>query len=326
MKYFVTGATGFVGGHVARQLRLAGHDVVALVRDLERAEALVTLGVKPVQGDVMERESMRAPMTGVDGVFHIAGWYKIGVKDRTSGVAINVDGTRNVLGLMKELKIPRGVYTSTLAVNSDTGGKLVDETYRFSGRHLSEYDRTKAAAHDIAENLIRDGLPLVIVQPGLIYGPGDTGPSHDVLVDFLKRRLPLTPQRTAFCWAHVDDVARAHILAMERGRAGESYFTCGSVHTLAEVIRLAEAISGVPAPRLAAPPWMLKGLSGLMKVVDRVVPVPASFSSEYLRVIAGTTYIGRNAKAREELSWVPRPLKEGLAETLLDEMKVLGMT
>jgi nucleoside-diphosphate-sugar epimerase len=164
MKYFITGATGFVGGVLAKQLREAGHEVRASVRSLEKAKDLQTLGVKLYKGDVTEKESMREPMTGVDGVFHVAGWYKIGTKDKSGGEQVNIQGTRNVLELMQELKIPKGVYTSTLAVNSDTHGQIVDESYRFAGKHLSEYDRTKAVAHEIAEEFITKGLPLVIVD------------------------------------------------------------------------------------------------------------------------------------------------------------------
>lgn len=323
MKYFVTGATGFLGGRLARQLRDAGHEVVALARDPARAGSLAAAGVPLVQGDVTDRESMRGPMSGCDGVFHVAGWYKVGVRDKRPGVAVNIEGTRHVLEVMRDLGLARGVYTSTLAVNSDTHGKLKDETYRFTGRHLSEYDRTKAAAHDIATDFIAAGLPLIIVQPGMIYGPGDLGPSHDLLVQYLERRLPVTPQRTAFCWAHVDDAARGHVLAMERGRVGESYFLSGPVHTLVDALRLAERIAGVPAPALTAPPWMLKAMSGVMSLAERVMPVPDNYSSEYLRVSAGVTYLGDNAKARRELGWAPRTLADGLAETLQGEMRAL---
>ncbi len=116
---------------------------------------------------------------------------------------------------MKELKIPKGVYTGTLAVNSDTHGQLVDETYHFSGAHLSEYDRSKAVAHDIATQLIAAGLPLVIVSPGLVYGLHDTSSLRTTLVSCLKRPLPVMPGKAAFCWGHVDDIARGHILTME---------------------------------------------------------------------------------------------------------------
>ena len=123
MKYFVTGATGFVGGRIVRQLHAAGHDVVAVVRAPEKAGDLAALGIALIQGDVTAKESMRAPMAGVDGVFHIAGWYKIGVRtvsERRAGEQINIQGTRNVLELMRELGIPKGIYTSTVAVFSDT--------------------------------------------------------------------------------------------------------------------------------------------------------------------------------------------------------------
>ena len=330
MKYFVTGATGFVGGRVARQLRAAGHDVIAVVRTPEKAGDLAALGIVLHQGDVTEKESMRAPMTGVDGVFHIAGWYKIGVRtasERRAGEQINVEGTRNVLELMRELGIPKGVYTSTVAVFSDTHGKLVDESYVFTGEPLSEYDRTKWVAHyEVAEPLIAQGLPLVIVQPGVIYGPGDTSSLRTALIGYLQHRLPILPKRTEYCWAHVDDVARGHLLAMDQGRVGESYIIAGERRTFVDALALAERVTGVRASRIQASPGMLKASAALMSVAEKLVPVPAMYTSEYLRINAGVTYLGDNAKARRELGYNPRPLDEGLPPTLLHEMALLGMT
>lgn len=325
MRCFVTGATGFVGGRLAQQLRAAGHEVVALARDPTLAGSLSRIGARLARGDVTDKESMRSAMTGADVVYHVAGWYKVGVRDKSPAEAVNVHGTRHVLELMRELRISKGVYTSTLAVNSDTHGQLVDESYRFHGKHLSEYDRTKAAAHEIAETFVREGLPLVIVQPGMIYGPGDQGPTHDFLVRYLTRRLPMIPRGLTFCWAHVDDVARAHLLAMEKGNPGENYFTCGPVHAVAEALALAERMCGVPAPRLVVSPGVIKAASVVAAVVERFAPLPEDYSAEYLRVNAGVTYIGSNAKARRELGWVLRPLEEGLRETLEAEKHALGM-
>jgi len=195
MKYFITGATGFIGGRLVRQLREAGHEVIAVVRNPAKAQDLAQLGVTLHQGDVTEKESMRKPMTGVDGVFHVAGWYKVGVRDKSQAYAINVEGTRNVLELMKELKIPKGVCTSTLAVNSDTHGVEADESYHFTGKHISVYDATKAEAHDIAVKMIKDGLPLVIVQPGLVYGPGDTSSVRTTLIQYLKKTIASHPSK-----------------------------------------------------------------------------------------------------------------------------------
>jgi nucleoside-diphosphate-sugar epimerase len=326
MKYFVTGATGFVGGRVARQLVEAGHEVVVVVRNPTKAKDLADLGIAVHQGDITDKESMRGPMAGIDGVFHIAGWYKVGVKDKSEGEKINIQGTRYVLELMKELNIPKGVYTSTLAVFSDTGGRLVDETYRYNGPHLSEYDHTKWVAHyEVADPMIEAGLPLVIVQPGLIYGPGDTSNVRTTLIQYLQRKLSMIPEKTAFCWAHVDDIARGHILAMDIGQPGESYIIAGPRHTFVEAMEIAEQITGIPAPRLRVAPGLMKAMAGLMGLVEQVVPVPDAYTGEGLRILAGVTYIGNNAKAKRELGYNPRPLREGLTETLHHEMQLLGM-
>ena len=322
MKYFLTRATGFVGGRLARQLREAGHTVNAVVRNPAKATALEAIGVVLFPGDVANKESLRAPMAGTDGVFHVAGWYKLGVKDKSEGERVNVQGTRNVLEVMREVGVPKGVYTSTLAAFSDTGGKMMDESYRFTGKHLSEYDRTKAAAHDIADEFIRQGLPLVIVQPGMIYGPGDTSSLRVALRQYLKRQLPMLPARQTMCWAHVDDIARAHILAMEKGKPGETYIIAGPPHSLIEFYQIAEEITGVPAPKMHAPPGMMKVMTALTGALEKLgVPVPEQYTAEYLREIAGNTYLGSNAKAKRELGYEPRPLREGLRETLEHEMK-----
>ena len=326
MKYFVTGATGFIGGEVVRQLQARGHQVTALVRNPEKAEALSRAGVRLHKGDVIDKESMRAGMIGADGVFHIAAWYKIGVRDRSEAEDINVLGTRNVLQLMRELEIPRGLYTSTVAVFSDTGGRIVDENYRHSGPWLSEYDRTKWMAHyQIAEPMMREGLPLIIVQPGLVYGPGDTSAMHTAFVQYLKGKLPMIPKQTAFCWSHVEDTAAGHLQAFEKGRTGESYIITGPVHTFEEAMETAEQVTGIKAPRIRVPPGLIKGMAGLMKLLGRIIPLPTMYDPESLRVVAGVTYLGSNAKAREELGFKARSLEEGLRETLPHEMEALGI-
>lgn len=320
MRYFLTGATGFIGGHLARLLVQRGHKVVALVRSPEKAKALAEAGVELVPGDITDRESMRQPMTGVDGVFHLAAWYKVGVKEPAAD-QINVEGTRNVLELMRELRIPKGVYTSTLAVFSDTRGQLVDETFRFEGTHLSEYDRTKWKAHyEVALPMIREGLPLVIVQPGVVYGPGDSSSIHDTFQQYLRGKLPMVPKGSEYCWAHVEDVALAHLLAMEKGAVGESYIIAGPRMTLIDALKLAEQITGRRAPRMQAAPGMLKGFSKFMGVVEKVIPVQGTMSSEGLRVAAGATYIGDNSKARRDLGYEPRPIEAGFPETLAWEL------
>jgi nucleoside-diphosphate-sugar epimerase len=318
MRYCVTGATGFVGGRLVRQLREAGHDVVALVRDPARARDLAALGVTRAPGDVTDPASLRAPMEGADGLFHVAAWYRVGARNaRRTAEAINVEGTRNVLEAMRAAGVPKGVYTSTLAVFSDTHGAVPDETHVYRGPHLSVYDETKARAHlDVAVPAMADGLPLVIVMPGLIYGPGDTSQMGSLFRQFVAGRPVVAPGGTAYCWAHVDDVARAHVLAMERGVPGETYIVAGPCHTLREALDAAARAARTKPLTVWVPPAVSRALAPVMGLLEKVVPVPPPYAAETLRVTAGTTYLGDNAKARRELGYAPRPLEQGMAETV----------
>ncbi len=323
-KYFVTGATGFIGGEIVKQLIGRGHKVVALVRSPEKAGMLKAIGVEMHAGDITDRDTLRAPMQGVDGVFHAAGWYKVGVHDPLAD-QVNVDGTRNVLKTMRTLEIPRGVYTSTVAVFSDTRGAVPDESFRYDGPHLSEYDRTKWIAHHrVAVPKMDEGLPLMIVMPGLVYGPGDTSGMHTALVDLLRGRLPVTPARTAFCWAHVEDTARGHIQAMEKGTPGQTYIITGPRHTFEYAFDMAARLAKVRAPLLHPGPRTMRATAVLMSLARRFTTLPPGLQPESLRVLAGTTYFGSNEKAVRELGFSARPIEEGLAQTLEHELRALG--
>ena len=323
-KYFVTGATGFIGGEIVKQLIGRGHRVVALVRSPQKTGMLKALGVEIHAGDVTVPDTLTAPMTGVDGVFHVAAWYKVGVEE-PQAERINVDGTRHVLDAMRSLGVPRGVYTSTIAVFSDTRGMVPDETYQYDGPHLSNYDRTKWRAHyQVALPSIEAGLPLTIVMPGVVYGPGDTSGMHSALVDLLRGRLPMTPARTAFCWSHIEDTARGHILAMEKGRPGEAYIITGPRHSFEEAFDLVARLAKVRPPLLHPGPRVMRATAALLEVAGRFVSLPPALTPEALRVLAGTTYFGSNEKAVRELGFSARPLEEGMAQTIEHELRALG--
>jgi nucleoside-diphosphate-sugar epimerase len=314
MRYAITGATGFVGGVLASQLRRAGHDVVALVRDRSRAHALERLGVEFVEGDLDDAAALDRLCAGADGLFHVAGWYKLGQRDPSVGTRVNVEGTRNALAAAQRNDVSRVVYTSTLAINSDTEEQVVDETYRFTGEHVSHYDRTKAVAHDIALDFARQGLDVVMVQPGLVYGPGDTAQTGALIEQVVRGKRPLAPRGGGVCWAHADDVADGHVRAMERGRAGESYMLAGPRATLAEGLRRVADIAGTKGP-IVLPDRMVAATAALMGALGTVVPVPPDFSAETMR--AGlATYYGTPAKAERELDWHARPLDQGLRQTV----------
>jgi nucleoside-diphosphate-sugar epimerase len=312
MRYMVTGGTGFIGGHVVRQLRERGHEVHALVRDPAKATSLERAGARLFRGDITDRGSVRTPMEGVDGVFHIAAWYKIGAKDHRDAEGINVGGTRNVLETMRELGIRKGVYTSTLGVYSDTHGKTVDETEEYHGKFISVYERTKWKAHyEVALPMMRAGLPLVIVLPGAVYGTGDTSIAHDLLVQYLSGKLRAVPRETAFSFARVEDVAKGHLLAMEKGRPGELYIISGESSSLVDLLALAERTTGVPAPKMHPPAGFVRFLAAIS-------------GSERLRA-ATATYLGSHAKAERELGYRPRSLADGMPEVLRYEQAQLGV-
>ncbi len=320
MKYFITGATGFIGFQLARELRGRGEEVIAVVRDPRKAVQLSTLGVHIIQGDITAKESLRAGIRKAERVFHLAAMYKIGLhtqQEKDQMDAINVTGTRNILELMQEYQISKGVYTSSLAINSDTKGEIVDETYRFDGTHLSRYDHTKwIAHHQLAVPYMQPGLPLVIVMPGVVYGPGDHSLIGDYLHRLLNGQLLLVPKKTAYNWSYIDDIVNGHLLAMEKGQPGDSYILGGPPHTLEEAIDLAAELADVKPPKLRPRPWLLKFLSRMVKPIEALLKLPAVYSSESLRVAAGVTYLGDNTKAKQALGFQPRSLHQGLQATL----------
>ena len=254
MRYALTGATGFVGGELAAELRRAGHEVVALVRDrVPGGGSLADLGVELVPGDLDDAAALDRLCSGVDGLFHVAGWYKLGQRDPSVGERVNVTGTRNVLEAARRNDVPKVVYTSTLAVNSDTAGRMVEESYRFTGEHLSHYDRTKAAAHHIAEEMAAAGLPVVIVQPGLVYGPGDTAATGTMLQQVVRRQAPARPGRRRGVLG-----ARGRHRPRTRARDGPGrgrgvLLPGRAAGSLAEGLRLVADIAGTQGPSRGAP-------------------------------------------------------------------------
>jgi N-acetylglutamate synthase-like GNAT family acetyltransferase len=166
----------------------------------------------------------------------------------------------------------------------------------------------------------------VIVQPGVVYGPGDASVIGDLLRQYLRRRLPIRPHGAAFCWGHVDDTAHGHVLAMDKGRAGESYILAGPPHTLEEALEIAEEITGIRPPWLRPPAMVLRAMAVAASAVERLIPLPPTYSGETLRIAAGATYLASSEKAQQELGFRARALEDGLRETLLQEMATLGMT
>jgi nucleoside-diphosphate-sugar epimerase len=317
MKTFITGGTGFIGSHVVKKLIERGHEVYALTRSEKSATALESLGAKPVWGDITDRESMREGMKNSEAVFHLAAWYKFGARDWQQAEGINVGGTRNVLELAFELGVPKIIYTSTIAVFGDTKGRLVDETYRMpEGPFLTEYDRTKWIAHyEIALPLIEKGAPIIIVQPGAVYGPGDTSLIGQMMNAFYHGWLTFFPgPETTLTYAHVDDIAEGHLLAMEKGKIGESYVIAGPALQFREVVSLWAKVSGKRQPIAYIPTRFLHPLAPLARTLGRILSMPEMFSADSVNIL-GATYTAHANKAVTELGWKPRPVEDGFRDT-----------
>ncbi|MBI3243432.1 MAG: NAD-dependent epimerase/dehydratase family protein [Chloroflexi bacterium] len=322
MKIFVTGGNGFIGSHLVPKLVERGHSVTCLVRDPAKAGKLAQEGVTLAKGDVTDRASLREPMRGAEVVFHLAGWYVLGNIDKANMQAINVDGTRNTLEVAVELGVPKIIHTSTVGVFGNTHGKIVDETYRAGKEAMgSEYERTKWAAHyEVAVPLQQAGAPVIIVQPGGVTGPGDTSALASAYEFYLGRTPIMFGETSGPTWAYVDDIAEGHILAMEKGRPGESYIIAGPSLTYRQVMEMWEKIVGIPAPKLWAPGWaasLMSGLAGLFERLGLSLPL----SSEALALLNDYTFYGSAEKAKRELGWQPRPIESTFKEVLEYEMK-----
>ncbi|MFT4891181.1 MAG: dihydroflavonol-4-reductase [Halobacteriales archaeon] len=329
MHYFVTGGTGFIGSHLVERLVADGHRLTVLTRSRSNVADLPD-AVTVVEGDITDKESMREGMDGVDGVFHLAAWFQIGPGPWNEAKAerINVDGTRNVLELMDELDVPKGVYASTVGVYGNTGGETVDESYRSPNDFPSVYQETKWRAHyEVAEPMIDDGLPLVITTLGAIYGPRDKnygGTPRTAFVDYLHGDLPMIPSDFVFSFDYVEDTARMLHKAMAEGEPGEEYIIAKEPRNLVEVFRVAERLTGIDGPR-AVPGTLLRWLSHPMAGIEKFTTSPEGLQSEILRFFDSGAVLVDNSKAQRELGIRHRPLEDGVREYLIWELEQQGM-
>lgn len=323
MDVFLTGGTGFIGGEVARQLRERGDTVRALVRDPARAGRLSELGCDLVVGDLSDEAALTAACSGADAVVHGAALYEVGVPaDRRSAlVDTNVGGTERVLGAALSAGVRKAVYVSTVAVFGNTGKRVVDETYAKPDDvpSTSVYEETKAEAHRRAHEIARRGLPLVIVQPGVVYGPGDPSTFGEMVRQFLTGRLPALPfPDFGIAPVHRDDVATGVLLALDGGVPGESYVLAGEPTTTRELLMVLAGQAGRRPPSLTVPTLLLKAVAPLGRVVGPALGFPPNLR-ELISSSDGVTFWASSAKAQHDLGWSPRSLEEGMRELAASE-------
>jgi nucleoside-diphosphate-sugar epimerase len=320
MKVFVTGGTGFIGGKVVRQLRERGDEVTCLVRDPAKGEKLKQQGCELIVGDLGDGAEIRRGMEGCDAVIHVAAMYEVGIpkSQHPAMHAANVEGTEQVLRAAQEAEIAKIVYVSTVGAFGNTHKKVVDETYKHPGQEFtSYYEQTKWEAHKAAERMMaEEGLPCVIVQPGGVYGPGDTSQVADLLEEFLAGKLPLIPfPELGICMTHVDDIAAGILLALDKGKAGEDFVLSGPVTTMREAVGVVAEISGRKAPKHAMPTLLMKALIPFGPLVGKMMGQPPNLR-ELISSADGVTFWASHEKATRELGYEPRGMEQGLRETL----------
>jgi len=256
MKVFVTGATGFVGSHVARVLSQQGAELRLLVRATSRTENLEGLRAERVIGDLCDAEVLRKGMSGCELVFHVAADYRFWARDPREIYRVNVDGTRNLLEAARATGVRRVVHTSSVAtIGFHKNGQPADENSPVSlAGMVGAYKRSKFISEQVAMEAARDGLDVVVVNPATPVGEQDIKPtpSGRVIVDFLKRKFPAYVD-TGLNLVDVRECARGHVIAAERGRRGERYILGGENLTLKQILDRLAAITGLPSPRVKLP-------------------------------------------------------------------------
>jgi dihydroflavonol-4-reductase len=313
----VTGASGFVGGAVAREFVAAGHEVRAIARSRAAAAAIASAAPTAfvVEGDVLEPGSLEHAFAGADVVVHAAGLVAACRRDPSAMLRVNVLGTRNAVAAASHAGVGRFVLTSTAATIGERPGEVAREDTVHRGWFLSAYERTKAEAEAAAFALGRDlGVDVVSVNPASVHGPGRTDVTSRMLLSAARGRLPFLV-RSTISFVDVSDCARGHVLAAERGARGERYLLCGATMTVDEALELIGRVGGRRVRSIAVPLGLVSTVAGIVEDVFRLVARDPPVCREVTAAIAhGRAYDG--SKAGRQLGLVYTPAEETIRRTL----------
>lgn len=317
----MTGANGFIGSAVTRTLVAAGHRVAAMVEPNADTRNLEGLGVERRTCDLRDATGVGRALAGCRTVFHVAALYRFWARNPRDFYEVNVGGTRNVLDAAAAAGIERLVFTSTvgtLGVGDRDPGEGADERSYPDLRHLfGSYKRSKYVAEHEVLRAAAEGLPVSIVLPTFPLGPGDRAPTPTgrLVLDFLNGRIPAYVD-TVLNVVHVDDVARGHVLAMQRGSAGRSYILGGENLTLERLLSELAELTGlrrpawrVPRPLTLSAAWLSDTVEGRLLRRHPAIPLEAARMST-------TRMAFDDSRARTELGYSPRPAVEALAASV----------
>jgi dihydroflavonol-4-reductase len=315
----ITGASGFVGSAVAQLLAERGFQVRALARGTSPRGNLEALDVTIVEGDMREPADMRRAMRDARYVFHVAADYRLWARDTEEIVRNNVRGTRTVMEAANDAGVERVVYTSSVAtLKPGTLADPADETRRLSeAQAIGAYKRSKVAAERVVEQMIAEkGLPAVIVNPSTPIGPRDIKPTPTgrIIVEAASGRMPAFVD-TGLNLAHVEDVAAGHLLALEKGRVGESYILGGQNVSLREMLVIIAELAGRKSPRFRLPRRPLFPLAAVAEAAARLTGKEPFLTRDALRM-AGHHMFFSSARAERELGYTARPHRHALEDAL----------
>jgi dihydroflavonol-4-reductase len=308
MRALVTGATGFVGAAVARALINAGWQVRVLARAGSDRGNLQGLAVEVAEGDLGDVTSLEGALADCQGLFHAAADYRLGARDPSQLYRTNVEGTRNILAAARRAGVNRTVYTSSVATMGIPDGRPGDEQTPVAlANMIGHYKRSKYLAEEVVRDLARSGQPVVIVNPSTPVGPGDVKPTPtgQLVLDAAAGRMPAYVD-TGLNVVHVDDVAAGHLLAFERGVAGERYILGGQDMTLQEILGVIAGLVGRPPPNIRLPYAVVLPVAYLAEGLAKVTGRSGRLTLEGLRMSRKRMFFS-SGKAMRELGYQWRP-------------------
>lgn len=319
MPVLLTGASGFVGGAVARALVQAGAQVRVLMRQTAKADLVKDLPVEIVTGDMRDYPSVLQATRGCHQVYHVAALYKLWVRRKQDMYDCNVLGTENIVRAAREVGVEKVVYTSsvaTLGIPNDGGQGTEDTPVRLADM-VGHYKRSKFLAEQVALQSVQDGLPLVIVNPSTPVGEGDIKPTPTgkLIVDFLNGNMPGYVD-TGLNVVDVEDVAQGHLLAATHGKTGERYILGNENLTLRQILQLLAELTGRPAPRFKVPYALALGVAYGDAALARLIPGREPFAPPVGVRLSKKKMFFSPAKAIRELGLPQTPAREAFHKAI----------
>ena len=319
MKTLITGANGFVGSAVLRHLLADGHDVRALVRAGSNRQNLANLPIEIVEGDLTDSQSLNKAVVGCKFLFHVAADYRIWIPNPEVMYRTNVDGTRNLMQHACDAGIEKIIYTSsvaTLGINSDKT-PANEETSVSLKDMIGHYKRSKYLAEEEVHKLVKmQNLPVIIVNPSTPIGPRDIKPTPTgrIIVDCLSGRIPVYVD-TGLNIAHVDDVARGHLLALEKGEIGERYILGGENLSLKNILELICLFGKRKPPKISIPHNLILPIAKLIEVWAQLTNVEPLTTVDGIRLAKKHMFFS-SAKAKQKLGYDSRPAKQAIEDAI----------